>query len=72
MILLILNAALQSSISVLLLKLGFEMIWNKENGGHFILVPTMLVCAVANALYNLHLLNLAMKYFNQMEAVPIY
>lgn len=64
MVLLILNAAFQSSISVLLLKLGFEMIWNGDNGGHAAIVSTMIVCAVINALFNLHLLNQAMKYFN--------
>lgn len=72
MLLLVLNSALQSSISVLLMKLGFEMIWNQDAGGHYLLIPMIFMLAVASAIYNLHVLNQAMKYYSQMEVVPVY
>lgn len=72
MISLVINSALVSSISVLLLKLGFEMIWNESKGEHYLLIPIIFVTAISNALFNLHLLNLAMKYYKQMEVVPVY
>ena len=66
------NSALQSGISVLMMKLSFEMIWNEDAGGHYLLIPMMFMLAFASAAYNLHLLNQAMKYYSQMEVVPVY
>ena len=54
------------------MKLSFEMIWNEDAGGHYLLIPMMGMFAIASAIYNLHLLNHAMKYYSQMEVVPVY
>lgn len=54
------------------MKLGFEMIWNDSKGEHYVMIPVMIMTAVCTALFNLHLLNQAMKYYKQMEAVPVY
>jgi hypothetical protein len=55
-----------------MMKLSFEMIWNNDAGGHYLLIPMMFMLAIASAIYNLHLLNQAMKFYSQMEVVPVY
>ena len=49
-----------------------ELIESGEFLPHFGISIFCAVCMVLSAIVNLHMLNLAMKYYDQIECIPIY
>ena len=61
-----------SGVSVVMIKLIGELI-QSESAKHDIgLMVLMFVLLIFSATYNLHLINIAMKYYDQMVVVPVY
>lgn len=72
MLLIIATAAMQSGITIVILKLITELGQAGEIFSSIGLVITLLVSMALSGVIQLHMLNLAMKYYDQIEAVPIY
>lgn len=72
MVLLVLASATVSGLSVVMLKLFGELIQSRDWQSYYGLMICMLCTLVVCGGYQLHLVNQAMKYYDQMEAVPVY
>ena len=72
MILTISTAALQSGLTIVFLKLLTELGETGDILDHMGLVVTMALAMGISGAIQLHMLNLAMKYYDQIEAIPIY
>ena len=72
MLLLLVTAGLLSGMSVCFLKLIGEMIQNGEVGGHIGIFILLAVVALLSVPAMVHSLNLAMKYFDQLQVMPIF
>ena len=72
MVLLVFASATVSGLSVVMLKLFGELIQSREWQDYYGLMLAMLCILVLCGGYQLHLVNQAMKYYDQMEAVPVY
>lgn len=64
MLLCISTAALQSGLTIVMLKLLTELGQSGEIGSHWLLSTLMLLALGASGTIQLHMLNLAMKYYN--------
>lgn len=72
MVLTIGTSALQSGLTIVFLKLLTELGETGEFFDHIPLVVTMAFTMGLSGAMQLHMLNLAMKYYDQIEAIPIY
>ena len=63
---------MQSSLSVVMLKLFGELIQSGSGGTHWYMMLFLVVLMVLSAIMQLHLINQAMKYYDQVEVVPIF
>ena len=72
MVLIVITSALQSGVSILFLKLCTELLQSGELGVYIGLTIFCVSSALISAVVNLHMLNLAMKYYDQIEVIPIY
>ena len=72
MVLTICTAALQSGLTIVFLKLLTELGETGDLWDHMGLVITMALAMGISGTIQLHMLNLAMKYYDQIEAIPIY
>ena len=72
MILTICTSALQSGLTIVFLKLLTELGESGDLFDHMGLVVTMALAMGLSGTMQLHMLNLAMKYYDQIEAIPIY
>ena len=66
------TSALQSGLTCVFLKLVTELGQAKEFMDNLGLVIIMFACIGISGTMQLHMLNLAMKYYDQIEAIPIY
>jgi hypothetical protein len=66
------TAALQSGLTILFLKLIAELAESDDLRNHLVLTCVMAVSVGISGALQLHMLNLAMKYYDQIEAIPIY
>jgi hypothetical protein len=66
------TSALQSGITIVMLKLFSELGQTSSISTHWLLAALMLLAIGASGAVQLHMLNLAMKYYNQIEVIPIY
>ena len=71
MILLVWASSCQSSLSVVMLKLFGELIQSASAKDHVFMMLFLVVLLILSAIMQIHLLNLAMKYYDQVEVVPI-
>ena len=72
MLLVIAGSALCSGLTVALLKLLGELMLSGEVTEDLLLAGLVALGALLSALMQLHTLNTAMKYFDQLEVMPIY
>jgi hypothetical protein len=72
MLLTISTAALQSGLTIVFLKLITELGESGEFFDHKLLIFGMALCVGISGTVQLHMLNLAMKYYDQIEAIPVY
>ena len=72
MVLMVGTAALQSSLTIFFLKLLTELRESGELVDSMGLVAIMTLAMGLSGAIQLHMLNLAMKYYDQIEAIPIY
>ena len=72
MIFLVWASSMQSSLSVVMLKLFGELIQSGSAKNHWFMMLFLVVMLVLSSSLQVHLLNLAMKYYDQVEVVPIF
>ena len=72
MILLIVSAALQSGISIAFLKFLGELVQASDFTKSWVIVAVLVFCIITSTFSGLHQLNIAMKYYDQIEVQPIY
>lgn len=72
MLLVIAGAALCSGVTVALLKLLGELLLSGEVTTDLLLAGLVALGALLSAAQQLHTLNTAMKYYDQLEVMPIY
>lgn len=66
------SSSVQSGICVVMLKLAGELVQSGNGKNHIFLIFIMVIMLLMSAALQLHLVNCAMKYYDQLEAVPIY
>ena len=64
MVLIIWTAALMSGLTILFLKLTTEIPHGKDYFDHFALVGVLVLCTIIAAIAQMHMLNVAMKYYD--------
>ena len=72
MILTICTSALQSGLTIVFLKLLTELGESGDLFDHMGLVVTMALAMGLSGTMQLHMLNLAMKYYDQLDVIPTY
>ena len=72
MLLVIAGSALCSGLTVALLKLLGELMLSGEVTDDMVLSGLVALGALLSALGQLHTLNTGMKYYDQLEVMPIY
>ena len=72
MLLMIATAALQSGLTVALVKLLTELGESGDFLSHLLLAFCLIAAAIASGTYQVWMLNKAMKFYDQMEAMPIF
>ena len=72
MVLFVWSSSVQSGICVVMLKLAGELVQSGASSNHILLIVSMILMLIVSAALQLHLVNCAMKYYDQLEAVPIY
>ena len=72
MLILLINSAFQSSVSIVFLKLTTELFATETVKDHIIMLFLLGICMLITMLSTVHSLNLAMKHFDQLEVMPIY
>ena len=72
MLLVIAGSALCSGLTVALLKLLGELLLSGEVTEDLLLAGLVALGALLSAAEQLHTLNTAMKYYDQLEVMPIY
>ena len=72
MLLVLAGAALCSGVTVALLKLLGELLLSGEATKDLLLAGVVVLGAFLSAAQQLHALNTAMKYYDQLEVMPIY
>ena len=72
MLLTILTSSLMSGVTIVMCKLLTELGQSKELGSHIVLDLIMMVTIAFSGMTQVHMLNKAMKYYDQLEVVPIY
>ena len=72
MLLVIAGSALCSGVTVALLKLLGELLLSGEVTEDLLLAGLVALGALLSATEQLHTLNTAMKYYDQLEVMPIY
>ena len=72
MLLVIAGSALCSGVTVALLKLLGELLLSGEVTEDLLLAGLVALGAFLSAIEQLHMLNTAMKYYDQLEVMPIY
>ena len=72
MVLLIASSALVSGASILLLKVADTILQMGAFEEHWPVVLLVLACVLYTADTQLHFLNLAIRFYDQLEVVPIY
>ena len=65
-------SSMQSSLSVIMLKLFGELIQSGSSGTYWFLMIFLVVMMFLSSLMQIHIINLAMKYYDQVEVVPIF
>ena len=72
MLLMIWSAALQSSLSVVFMKLVGELVQTSEftNSGWLVFLSALMIFLFTAS--GVHMLNKAMKYYEQLEVQPTY
>ncbi len=76
MVLIIWTAALMSGLTILFLKLTTEIPHGVEGSDgwldHLALVTVLILSTIIAAIAQMHMLNVAMKYYDQIEVIPIH
>ena len=72
MVLFLLNSALMSSIAMTMLKMLGELVASDSAKDHIFMMIIMLCLLLTSAPLQIHLLNMSMKFYDQLEIVPIY
>ena len=72
MLLVAATSAFQSGVTIVMLKLVTELGQTKEFRTHIGLGAFMILVVVISGTIQLHMLNLAMKYYDQLEVMPVY
>jgi len=72
MLYLLLNAGLQSGLSIVFLKLFGELIQSGTAGEHLGMLFTLGFFMALSAVSQTHSLNIAMKEYDQLEVMPIF
>lgn len=72
MLLMIATAALQSGLTVALVKLVTELGESGDFLSHLLLAFFLIAAAIASGTYQVWMINKAMKFYDQMEAMPIF
>jgi len=69
---LMLNAGLQSGLSIVFLKLFGELVQSGTAGEHWGMLIILGFFMALSAISQTHSLNLAMKEYDQLEVMPIF
>ena len=72
MVLFLLNSALMSSIAMTMLKMLGELVASDSAKDHIFMMIIMFCLLLIGAPLQIHLLNMSMKFYDQLEIVPIY
>ena len=72
MISFLLNSALMSSVSLVNLKMLGELVQSGSARVHWPLMVLMATILVTSAMLQIHLLNMAMKFYDQLQVIPVY
>ena len=72
MVFLVWASSMQSSLSVVMLKLFGELIQSDSAGSHWYMMLFLVVLMILSSFTQIHLINMAMKYYDQVEVVPIF
>ena len=72
LLLLLINAGIQSSLGVVCLKLIGEFMVAKDISDHLGVFFTLIIAALIATASQIHSVNLAMRYFDQLEVIPIF
>ena len=72
MVLLLVSSAVQSGISVVFMKLVMEIVEASAFLSNWLLVVFICSACALSMVYQMHFLNQAMKYYDQLEVIPIY
>ena len=72
MVLIISTSSAVSSLTIVMLKLITELIQSQDMTDHIGLTLLLIGLICVTGPGQLHLINLAMKYYDQMEVIPTY
>lgn len=72
LLILLANAGVQSSIAVVFMKMFGELIQSGDYKNYVFMFILLFVALGVASLSNVHSMNLAMKYFDQMQVIPIF
>lgn len=72
MLCLIVCSSMMSAISMIMIKMLGELVASATWRDHWMLNVVMVTLLCVSGLLQLHSLNLAMKFYDQLEVVPIY
>jgi len=72
MILFLLCTAIMSGISMVMMKMIGELVSSDSHKEHWFLLTIMAILLSTSGLLQLHVLNMAMKFYDQLEVVPVY
>lgn len=72
MLMMILSSAIQSGMSIIFLKLLAELMQAQIFVDNLLLSFIMVAFIFVSAAFQMHMLNCAMKYYDQIEVMPIY
>lgn len=72
MLMMIVSSAIQSGMSIVFLKLVAELMQAQIFIDNILMALIMIVSIFVSGALQVHMLNCAMKYFDQIEVMPIY
>ena len=72
MVFMLVNAGLQSGLAIVFLKLTGELIQSGEALQNPIMLGLLLIVMIVSAISQTHSLNMAMKFYDQLEVMPIF